>query len=468
LRDFLAEGASNAAFVPVFSEYAARRSKEEFWELAQVVLVLLAIILAAVTLLGVLLAPVIVPLIAPGFVASAEKMATTVSLTRILFPYIFLVSLAAYAMGLLNSLKHFAIPALAPCFLNLSMIVFTLIFGESTVGLACGVLIGGFLQLAVQIPVLYRKGFRFRLPLAKLNHPAARAIGRLMIPRIMSSGIYQLNNFVDTIFGSLSFIVGDGGVVVLYLSYRLIQFPLGIFSTALSQAVLPTLSTQVAQEETHKMAYTLSWALRSTFFVLIPVSLGFMVLAQPMVQLIFGGGKFDAQAAAATATALVFYSAGLCAYGGSRIVQACFFAMKDTRTPAKIAALALVINIILNALLIYPLKTGGIALATSLSGIVTFCVLVHIVQKRIAGFDRALIISSFMRILCAALGMSAVCYAAYHYVPLPGATKISLLLKLVVAVAAGILSYAMLCGVFRVHEMRQFGDWIRRRPAAIR
>ncbi len=461
LRDFLAEGASNAAFVPVFSEYAATRSKEEFWELAQVVLTLLLIILSGVTLLGIFLAPVIVPAIAPGFIASPEKLATTIALTRIIFPYILLVSLAAYAMGILNSLKSFTVSAFAPCLMNLSLIVFTLMFGEGIAGLAGGVLAGGLLQLAVQIPALYKKGFRFRLSSKGLNHPAARAIGRLMMPRMLSSGIYQLNNFVDSIFGSLAWIVGEGGVVVLYLSYRLIQFPLGIFSTALSQAVLPTLSTQAAQGDFAQLRRTFSWALRTTFFVTVPASVGFMVLSKPLVAAVFGGGRFDASSASLTASALFYYSIGLFAYGGSRIVQSCFFALKDTRIPTQNAALAFVLNAVLNVALMFPLKIAGIALATSISGVISFYVLYRRLQKKLDGFDGNDVTASFMRIACASVGMGAICYTAYYHLSFGGAGRFVLLARLGAAVCIGCASYVGLCLLFRVREMKQLFGWVR-------
>ena len=206
----------------------------------------------SITILGIIFSPVIVRLIAPGFIASPEKLAATITLNRIIFPYILLISLSAYSMGLLNSLKHFAIPAFAPCLLNISIIVFALVFGEGIKGLALGVLVGGVLQLAVQVPVLYRKGFRLKTP-RTLNHPAARTIGKLMLPRLLSSCIYQLNNFVDSIFGSLAWIVGEGGVAVLYFSYRLIQFPLGVFSNALAQAILPTFSTHALEDSSEKL-----------------------------------------------------------------------------------------------------------------------------------------------------------------------------------------------------------------------
>jgi len=457
LRDFVGEGATNAAFVPVFSEYQHKHSKEEFWELANVVLNLLLVILSLITLLGVIFSPVIVRLIAPGFVESPEKFWATVELNRYIFPYILLISLAAYSMGLLNSLKHFAVPAFAPCLLNISIIVFALLFGEGIKGLALGVLVGGVLQLALQIPVLYQKGFRFRIP-KTFNHPGAKTIGKLMLPRVLSTSIYQLNNFVDSIFGSLSFIVGEGGVAVLYFSYRLIQFPLGIFSTALSQAILPTFSQQALEESHVNLKKTLSWGLRATFFVMIPASVAFIVLARPIVTTLFGGGKFDAYSARLTASALLFYSVGLFAYGGTRILQSCFFSLKDTVTPTKISALALVMNIILCAALMFPLKIAGIALATSISGIISFIVLSILLEKRIGDFGNRKIFFSALRILLASLCMGALCYFLSH-----GLVGMNKFVQLGLDIVAGVLAYALFCIIFRVREMQELWNWVVRR-----
>ncbi len=455
-RDLVGEGAANAALVPVFSEYSARHSREDFWELANVVLNLLLVILMTITVLGIAFSPLLVRMIAPGFVADPEKLAATIKLNRIIFPYILLISLAAYSMGILNSLKHFSIPAFAPCLLNISIIVFARLYGEGIKGLALGVLVGGVLQLAVQIPILYQKGFRLRL-FRRFNHPAARTIGKLMLPRLISSSIYQLNNFVDSIFGSLAWIVGEGGVAVLYFSYRLIQFPLGIFSNALVQVILPTLSTQALEQTQDKLKETLSWGLRTVFFVLLPSSVGLMVLSEPIVSTIFGGGKFDMHSAQLTASALRYYSIGLFAYGATKVLQSCFFALKDTVTPTKVAFLALILNIILNFLLMYPLKIAGLALATSISGINTLLILFIILSRRIGDFDTKKIILSFVRILLASLSMGLVCYLAYEKI------SVNKYFNLAAALAAGILSYIFFCFIFRVEEMRELWRWVKER-----
>jgi putative peptidoglycan lipid II flippase len=286
-----------------------------------------------------------------------------------------------------------------------------------------------------------------------LNHPAARNIGKLMLPRVLSSCIYQLNNFVDSIFGSLAWIVGEGGVAVLYFSYRLIQFPLGVFSNAISQAILPTLSTQALEESHDKLKHTLSWGLRAVFFIMLPASVGFMFLANSVITTLFGGGKFDNYSAQLTSGALFYYSLGLFAYGGTKILQACFFSLKDTVTPTKIAAVALVLNVILICSLMFPLKISGIALATSISGIATFFILFSILEKKIGDFGRREILVSFLRVLAASLCMGLVCHFAAK-IPL------NKYLSLTTSVTAGVISYIIFCYIFQVKEMRQLWNWV--------
>ncbi len=461
-RDLLGEGAANAAFVPVFTEYHVKHTEKEFWELANVVLNLLLVILASITILGIIFSPVIVRLIAPGFIADPAKLQATIALNRIIFPYLLLICLAAYSMGLLNSLKHFAVPAFAPCLLNISIIVFAMIFGEGITGLATGVLAGGALQLAIQMPVLYKKGFRLNL-FKRFDHPGARHIGRLLLPRLASSSIYQLNNFVDTIFGSLAFIVGEGGVAILYFSYRLIQFPLGVFSTALSQAILPTLSHQALEPGHDSLKQTLSFGLRATYFVLLPSSVMFFLFSRPLIQALFGGGRFDAYSVINTSAALKFYSLGLVAYGMSKILQSCFFALKDTYTPAKIAFVGLVLNVILNAVLMFPLKIAGIALATSISAIVTTALLFIKLNKRLSPYDFKEVVSSFLRISLSGLCMGLISWLIYCNYAFTASGKGAQIIALFVILAVSVAVFAALCIFLKVREIKELWAWLTKR-----
>lgn len=465
LRDLVGEGATNAAFVPVFSEYTSPDKKKEFWELANVGMNVLLVILSVITLLGIIFSPFLVRLIAPGFSANPVQFQTTVLLNRIIFPYILLIGLTAYSIGVLNSLRHFAIPAFAPCLLNISIIIFALIWGEGIKGLASGVLVGGVLQLAVQIPVLYRKGLRFRFT-NKFNHPQIKRIGKLMLPRLFSSAIYQLNNFVDTIFGSLAFVVGEGGVAALYFSYRLIQFPLGIFGNSLSQAILPTLSCQALDDDRTKLKETLSFGLRSIFFIMVPASVGFMVLSRPIIWTLFKGGKFDLYSAQATANALFFYSIGLFAYGANRVLQCGFFALKDTLTPTKVAALALAINITLNSVLMYPMKLSGLALATSLSGIFSFLILFFLLQKKVGGLNLKALFFYFSKIFLASIAMGAVC-ALIMDLGIGGKSFLGKVVYLLLPIASGVIVYIICCLGLQVREVSSLWRWLKDRKPTL-
>ncbi|MDO8603220.1 MAG: murein biosynthesis integral membrane protein MurJ [Candidatus Omnitrophota bacterium] len=447
LRDLVGEGATNAAFVPVLSEYAVKK-KEEFWELANVILNLLLVTLSAITVAGIFASPWIVRFMAPGFLDDPEKFAITVKLTRLMFPYILLIGLTAYTMGVLNSLKHFSAPAFGPCLLNIAIIICAIIWGESVMGLVSGVLIGGILQLAVQIPVLYKKGFKFSFAI-KLNHPAANKIGTLMLPRVIGSCMYQLNLFINTILASLSGVVGSGGVAALYYANRIFQFPLAIFGIAIAQAALPTMSREALEKEPDKLKLTLSFSLRVINFIIIPASIGLIVLAVPITKTLFERGKFDQYSTLITANALVFYSIGLFSYSGIKILVSCFYSLQDTLTPVKIAGASLLLNIALNLALMFPLKIGGLALAASISGIFNFLALFFILRNKIGPLDGRRILNSFLKVLLASLAMAAVIYIC--------AFKINLNLFIVILIA--MLSYVGATFIFDVKEAKEFLSW---------
>ena len=451
LRDLVGEGATNAAFVPVLSEYLVKK-KEEFWELANIILNLLLITLSVITILGIIASPIIVKLIAPGFLNDPEKFSTTVKLTRIMFPYILLIGLSAYAMGVLNSLKHFSAPAFAPCLLNVAIIICAMVWGESVMGLAIGVLIGGVLQLSIQVPVLYKKGLDFYFT-KRLRHPAAKKIGILLVPRILGSCVYQLNLFINTVLASLSNIVGLGGVAALYYANRIFQFPLAIFGIAIAQAALPTMSREALETESAKLKQTLSFSLRAINFIIVPASVGLIVLAVPITRTLFERGRFDHYSTLITANALVFYSIGLFSYAGIKILVTCFYSLKDTLTPVKIASISLGLNVLLNIMLMFPLRIGGLALATSISGIANFFLLFMILRKKIGCLDGYRILASFIRVTIASLAMAVVTYIC--------AFKIGMNLFIVILIA--LASYVISSLIFDVKEAKEFLSWMLKR-----
>ncbi|MBW1693274.1 MAG: murein biosynthesis integral membrane protein MurJ [Deltaproteobacteria bacterium] len=353
MRRLFAEGSLSVSFIPVFTEYLSNQGKDDAFELARSAIRLLSILLVATTIAGIFLSPVIIRVIAPGFAGSPEKLSVTIFLTRIMFPYIFFIGMVALSMGILNVLGHFAAPALAPVLLNISIIGSAFLISphmsDPVVGLAIGVLIGGFLQLVLQIPFLAKKGFLF-WEKAKVYHPGLKKIGLLMLPTIFGSAVYQVNILVGTLLASL---LAEGSVSYLYYADRLVQFPLGIFAIATATAVLPSLSRQAAKRDLPAVRDTFSYAMRLVFFITIPSMVGLIVLREPIVALLFKRGAFDAETTRLTAYALLYYAVGLWAFSAVRIVVSTFYSLQDTRTPVRATSLASMLNL---ALLIQALK----------------------------------------------------------------------------------------------------------------
>lgn len=465
LRDLIGEGAVNSAFVPVLSEYSVKdESKKEFWRLTNVVLNLVSISLLLVTLIGVLFSPLIVRLIAPGFSSDPEKINMTVSMTRFLFPYILLIGLSACFMGILNSLKEFTSSAFGPCLLNLSMIVTTILYREDIVALSAGILIGGVLQLAVQIPALAKRGLHLEKKMS-LRHPGAKEIGLLLVPRVFGTSIYQLNIFIDTILASLSTIVGEGAVAALYYANRVFQFPLAIFGVALAQAALPTMSIQAAKGDINELKKTLEFALRSVFFINLPAAMGLIILSYPITRVLFERGEFTAYSTQITSSALFFYCFGLVFYGGVKILVSAFYSLKDTRTPVKIAALCLVINLIFNLILMWPLKLGGIALATSISGAANFCLLFIILRKRLGKLEEKRLFASIFKTFLASLIMGLFLIAALSKVEtiIYAASTARKFLYLFLLIASSISVFVAASFLLKVEEIKSLSRWILKR-----
>lgn len=440
LRRLFGEGSLSIAFVPVFTETMIRGDRQDAFRLAVSSLKLLLIGLSVVTVIGMLAAPLVVHLVAPGFSALPEKMALTVSLTRMMFPYVILIGLVALCMGILNVLGHFAAPAIAPVLLNLAMIgaVFTAArFSESetvrVLGLAGGVLLGGLLQLALQLPYLVRYGIRF-WSRSGLWHPAMKKIGLLMLPTIFGAAVYQVNILVGTLLASL---LPEGSVSYLYYADRLVQFPLGIFAQAAATAVLPSLARQAASGDHSGLADTFGHAMGLVLFITIPAMVGLIVLREPLVALLFQRGAFDSQATRLTADALLYYALGLWAFSGVRIVVSTFYALQDTRTPVVTATISIGVNILFGLALMGPMKHCGLALATALASMVNLVLLVTALRWRLGVIRWRLIFTSCFKTVGAsglmALGVAAICRLA---IPDGGGSGT---LRLLAAISAGVV-----------------------------
>ena len=461
LRRLFAEGSLTVAFIPVFTEYLYNRGREEAFSLARSAWWILAMILAAVTVLGVAIAPVIVKIIALGF-SSPDKFELTVLLTRIMFPYIFFIGLVALAMGILNALGHFAAPALAPVLLNVGMIgcVFLLspYLEKPSVGLAIGVIVGGALQLALQIPFMIRKGFHL-LVRSPLYHSALKRIALLMSPAVLGAAVYQISTLVDTLLASL---LPEGSVSYLYYADRLVQFPLGVFAIALATAALPSLSKQAALGDTEGLRTSFSYALRLVFFITIPAMTGLIVLREPIVQLLFERGAFDPAATRMTAEALFYYAIGLCAFSGVRIVASTFYALQDTKTPVRMAVISLVVKIVLSILFMGPMRHGGLALATSLASGVNLVLLIWALRKRLGRIGARGILGSILKSTASAVVMGAVIVLAAVWIsPQRSWSTWCLLTWVLGGVAGGAVLYCGIASLFRCAEVAAVVDMVK-------
>lgn len=412
LRRFFAEGALTAAFVPTFSATLNQKGEREARELANTCFTLLTIVMALITLIGIAFSPLIVRTMFPGFSNEPGKFELTVLLNRMMFPYIFFISLVALCMGILNTLRHFLTPAISTVFLNISMIAAAFFlrdfFNAPIAALAMGVLIGGIVQLIMQMPVMWRKGFPVR-PNFNFSNPDIRRISLLMIPSLFGVGVYYLNIVVGAILASK---LPQGSVSYLYFAQRLFEFPQGIFTVSVAQAVLPSMSKQAATGDMDGMKESLSFGMRLTLFITIPAMVGLMACSTPIFSLIFMGGEFDYAKVVNSSTALMYYSLGLAFVAMTRVLVPAFYALKDTKTPVYTALIAFILNLCFSLALMGPLQHGGLALASSLSAFGNMVLLLWFLRRRVGVFDGGKIMTTGIKSLTGSIPMGlAVWYA---------------------------------------------------------
>ncbi|MGB0910431.1 MAG: murein biosynthesis integral membrane protein MurJ [Nitrospirales bacterium] len=398
----------SAAFIPVFTEYHTTRSKQETWELASAAFTTLLTIVTAVTLLGVMAAPSIVWLLAPGFHEEAAQLATTTLLTQVMFPYLLFVSLAALAMGILNSLRAFAVPALAPVFFNLLVISFavfaTPLFDQPIISVGVGIVVGGLAQFLMQLPAIHRRGLLFSWRFQP-RHPGVKQMGRLIVPTLLGLSVTQVNLTVSTILASHF----EGGPTYLFYGMRLIQFPLGIFGVALATAILPTLSSQAASGKIDDLRDTVNYGLRMILFIILPAMLGLMLLGEPIIHICFEHGAFTPEDTVGTAAALFAFSIGLWAFAGYRILATAFYSLQDTKTPAMAAVIGMCANVALALLFMEPLGYVGLALATACASILNASILITVLNRRLGGLHWDRLLKSICRTLVALIPLGLVC-----------------------------------------------------------
>ncbi len=489
LRRLLGEGALSASFIPVFTEYLTTKPKEEAQRLARISGLLLLAILSILTILGIIFSPIIVRVIAPGFIKDPQKLSLTITLTRILFPFMIAIGMAALALGILNSLHRFIIPALAPCLLSISEIFFILficpLMERPIIGLVLGVLVGGFAQFFFQVPSLVRRGFVIpagkssnnpRLKLMDypqnllknlsvlwkrwtsiLNHPGVKRIGLLMLPATLGLSVSQVNTFVDTICASL---LREGSVTALYYANRLMQLPLALFGTAIATVALPMMSRSVAATNMEELKNTLSLSLRMIMFTIIPASLGLIILGSPIISLLFERGRFTAQSTQVTSWALLFYSTGIVAYAGVKVVASAFYSMQDTRTPVRIASIAMGVNIVLNLILMRILDVGGLAFATAIASFINLLILLYYLRKRIGRLGGKKALLSLAKILLATSVMGIACI---YFSRLLG--QINKLIQVTGTILICVIIYILVTHLLRCDEIKYVWKIITRKES---
>lgn len=453
LRRLTGEGAMTAAFVPVFTQVKEERTEEGLWKFAHTFFYLLTFLMAVVTVCGVLLAPLLVKLIAWGFGRVPGKWELTIALTRIMFPYIFLISLAALAMAILNSFHKFAVPAFTPVLFNLAIITAALIFAaradEPAYVFAVGVVVGGFFQIVFQLPFLWKRGMRFKFTFS-LSDPAIRKVGMLMVPGIFGVGITQINLAVSRFLATL---LESGSVSSLYFATRVRELTLGMFSIALSIALLPTFSGLVSKGDIKGMKRTLVFSLRLIFFITFPAMVGLLVLNRPIIQVLFQRGLFGLESTSMTANCLLFFSIGLPFISAVKILAPAFYSLKDTKTPVIIAFFVMIVYLSLSFILMSPMRAGGIALALSIAEMFNFLILFFYLERKVGRISkREFALSGLKSAFCAALMGGSVWFFInrFEFDKLPFITQLGLLVG---AILLGLAAYLLLSLVFNTKEL---------------
>lgn len=466
LRDLFAEGALSTAFITTFSQKIATEGDAPAWRLANKMATLTTIFMSLVTLVGAFFAPQLVAVIASGF--GPEKAEATILLTRIMFPFILLVSLAALAMGMLNAKNVFGMPAMASSFFNLGSIVAGVGLGwlwdphfgpRSLIGLSLGTLIGGLLQLVVQFPSLRRVGFRFRPDFAWRDE-GVRKILLLMGPAVIAASAVQVNVMVNSNFASQ--LPGDGPVSWLNWAFRLMQLPLGIFGVAVGTVTLPVVSRFAAVADLAGVRTTLSHGIRLAFLLTVPCAVGLIFFAEPIISLIFQRGKFDYMATRQTAAALECYAVGLVAYSSIKVLAPAFYAINRRNLPMLVSFFSIATNYLLNQFFTFHLHFGhrGLALSTSCVAIINFAILYVLMTRHIGGLETKALLKNLGKLTLAAVPLALLCIAAQHWL-FAGLAQMAFLPKLGGVIGVLVLGVAVfgtaiaLLGVEEVEDVLQ-------------
>jgi len=458
LRRLFAEGAFAQSFVPVFTEYKETRSRADLVALAARVSGTFGTILIVVSVLGSLFAPAIVAVFAPGFEAEGERRQLTTDMLRITFPYLFFISMVAYAAGALNSFHRFAIPALTPVLLNICLITAALwgtqFFPVPIIALAWGVFIAGALQLLFQLPSLYRLGLLVT-PKWGWKDSGVRKILKLMLPAIVGSSVAQINLLLDTIIAS--FLIA-GSVSWLYYADRLVEFPLGVFGVAIATVILPKLSSIHANGDTGHFSQTLETGIRMGWLIALPCAAGLLLLAAPMIATLFGYGEFKNSDVEMSAWSLRAYALALPGFILVKLLAPGFFARQNTKTPVRIGIIAMVSNMLYNIILVgsllwfaVPAAHTGLALATALSANQQALMLYRRLRQELvlntSGRTRSIILRVVVATFCMMIIIWLMCPADEAWYAMHARSRAGTLAGIIAASVLVYFSVLLLCGV---------------------
>ncbi len=459
-RDLFAEGALSSAFVPTFTVTLAKKGRKEAALLSDLTATAVILLVGALSLLGVVFAPVLVELLAPGFHQVPGKFELAVKMTRIMFPFLLLVALAAQAMGVLNACNRFGVPAMASTFFNLGAVGFGLLAGfvigprvgiDRITGMAIGVVLGGLLQLLWQMPSMSRLGFGYR-PAIDWSHPGLRQIIRLMGPAIVGSAAVQINVMVNTNFASR--IPMNGPVSWLAYAFRFMQLPLGIFGVAIASATLPAISRSAAAGRMDEYRRTLSRSLTLVFLLTVPSSVGLILLGKAMIGVIYEGGQFTASDTAQTAVALSCYAFGLAGYSALKVVGPAFYALHDARTPMYVSICSILVNYFAASAMSARFGFAGLAATTSIVALFGAVALFWILRNRTAGIYGRELAATLGKIILAAAVMGLATWASSSLMGSRfGFSRVARLADLAVSIPVGAGVFYALCRALRVKEL---------------
>ncbi len=460
-RNLFAEGALSSAFVPAFTQHL-KAGRREAQELSDLVATALVIAVGAVCLLGIVFTPQLVHLLAPGFDQVPGKFELAVRLSRIMFPFLLLVALAAHAMGLLNACDRYGVPALASAWFNIASVVAGLGIGyllhhSFIESMAWGVLAGGLVQLVWQLPSVRRAGFGFR-PRFDLRHPGLRRMAALMLPAFIGSSALQINLVVNTNLASrltdASGHVLNGPVSWLNYAFRFLQLPLGVFGAAIASATLPRISRSAAGRELAEFRATLSHAVGTSLLLAIPSSVGLALFGESMIAVVYQGGHFQAEDTHQTAVALACYAVGLAGYSVAKILTPAFYALDDGRTPMFLSLASVALNAAAAVAFVRWAGLGhaGLALSVSIVALIGAAALFGILRRRLGGLGGAALASSTVRTVAASGAMGAVSLLAVAALPAP-VTRLAHALRLAVAIPAGVAAFYAAARALRIPEL---------------